>query len=159
MLNWQPKTKKSHSHWWKAKNGKNPMHLHFVQWPMVVLNLSQVSSFIYVENWPKSQQMLSDVKGDEKDDYKFVVQLYNPADITKGTEDIDKDGETKAQFHRLENKSVEWLVGSQKRKTPNLSGNTSNWFEITLLIPLQQWSVTRQQLLIQRKLSPVQFGR
>ena len=47
------------------------------------------------------------MKGDEKDDYKFVVQLYNPADITKGTEDIDKDGETKAQFHRLENKSVE----------------------------------------------------
>ena len=32
-----------------------------------------------------------DVKGDAKDDYKFVVQLYNPSDITKGTENIDKE--------------------------------------------------------------------
>ena len=32
-----------------------------------------------------------DVKGDAKNDYKFVVQLYNPSDITKGTENIDKE--------------------------------------------------------------------
>ena len=31
------------------------------------------------------------MKGDANDDYKFVVQLYNPSDITKGTENIDKD--------------------------------------------------------------------
>ena len=86
---------------------------------MVVLNLSQVSSFIYAENWPKSQKIFSDVKGDEKDDYKFVVQLYKPADITKGTEDIDKDREPKAQFHRIENKSVEWLLHwISKKKDP-----------------------------------------
>jgi len=30
------------------------------------------------------------VKGDAKDDYRFVIQLYNPSEITKGTEDIDK---------------------------------------------------------------------
>ena len=35
--------------------------------------------------------LFSDVKGDAKDDYQFVIQLYNPSEITKGTEDIDKD--------------------------------------------------------------------
>ena len=40
---------------------------------------------------PLAIYWFSDVKGDAKDDYQFVIQLYNPSEITKGTENIDKD--------------------------------------------------------------------
>ena len=43
----------------------------------------------YAPKW--AINLFSDVKGDPKDDYKFVIQLYNPSEITKGIEDIDKD--------------------------------------------------------------------
>ena len=74
------------------------MHLHFVQWLMAVLNLSLVSASdaLHHLQWKKDRainefKIFLDVKGDAKDDYKFVVQLYNPSDITKGTENIDKE--------------------------------------------------------------------
>ena len=62
---------------------------------MAVLNLSQVS--VSLKKIANNQfkiflfKIFLDVKGDAKDDYKFVVQLYNPSDITKGTENIDKE--------------------------------------------------------------------
>lgn len=43
--------------------------------------------------------LFSDVKGDAKDDYRFVIQLYNPSEITKGTEDIDKDHGSTRSYH------------------------------------------------------------
>ena len=60
---------------------------------MAVLNLSQVSISPATKKYLAINEfkIFLDVKGDAKDDYKFVVQLYNPSDITKGTENIDKE--------------------------------------------------------------------
>ena len=50
-----------------------------------------VDNVIRTKNDPWAIHLFLDVKGDPKDDYKFVIQLYNPSEISKGTEDIDKD--------------------------------------------------------------------